>query len=64
MMNFPLTNTAAAYAQAPCAASACSDMNSIILSLDAIIMASIIILLAFASCVTCRNMTPPFPSHC
>lgn len=62
MMNFPLTNTAA-YAQAPCAASACSDMNSIILSLDAIMMASIIILLALASCLTRRNMTSPFPSH-
>ncbi len=64
MMNFPLTNTAAAYAQAPCAASACSEMNTLILPVDAIIMASIIILLALASCVTCRNMTSPFPSHC
>ena len=50
-----------AYAQGSCAVSACSDMNSIILSLDAIMMASIIILLALASCVTCRNMTSPFP---
>ena len=43
MMNLSLTNTAAAYAQAPCAASACSGMNTLILSMDAIIMASIII---------------------
>lgn len=69
MMNLSLTNTAAAYAQAPCAASACSGMNTLILSMDAIIMASIImasiiILLAFASCLTRRNMTSPFPSHC
>ena len=56
-----------AYAQGSCAVSACSDMNSIILSLDAIMMASIIIfrqitiiaisilvlvLLAILSCVT------------
>ena len=64
MMNFLLTNTAAVYAQAPCAASACSEMNTLILSVDAIIMASIIILLALASYVTRRNMTSPFPSHC
>lgn len=64
MMNYSLTHTVAAYAQNACAASACSDMNSIILSLDAIMMASIIILLALASCVTCRNMTSPFPFHC
>ena len=64
MMNYSLTHTVAAYAQNACAAFACSGMNSIILSLDAIMMASIIILLALASCVTCRNMTPPFPSHC
>lgn len=64
MMNLSLTNTAAAYAQAPCAASACSGMNTLILSMDAIIMASIIILLASASCLTRRNMTSPFPSHC
>ena len=50
-----------AYAQGSCAVSACSDMNSIILSLDAIIMASIIILLVFTSSFTCRNMTSPFP---
>ena len=63
MMNFLLTNTAA-YAQEACAASACSEMNTLILSVDAIIMASIIILLALASYVTRRNMTSPFPSHC
>ena len=51
-----------AYAQGSCAVSACSDMNSIILSLDAgILLASIIILLVFASSFTCRNMTSPFP---
>lgn len=50
-----------AYAQGFRAVSACSDMNSIILSLDAIIMASIIILLVFTSPLTCRNMTSPFP---
>ena len=50
-----------AYAQGSCAVSACSDMNSIILSLDAIIMASIIILLVFTSSFTCRNMTSPSP---
>ena len=64
MMNLLTSNTVAAYAQTLCAASACSEMNSIILSVDAMIMASIIILLAFASCPTPRNMTSPFPSHC
>lgn len=64
MMNLLTNNTVAAYAQTPCAASACSEMNSIILSVDAMIMASIIILLALASCMICRNMTSPFPSHC
>lgn len=64
MMNLLTNNTAAAYAQNVCAASACSKMNSIILSVDAMIMASIIILLALASCMICRNMTSPFPSHC
>ena len=64
MMYYSLTHTVAAYAQNACAASACSEMNSMILSVDAMIMASIIILLALASCVTCRNMTSPFPSHC
>ena len=64
MMNLLTNNTVAAYAQTLCAASACSEMNSIILSVDAMIMAAIIILLAFASCPTHRNMTSPFPSHC
>ena len=64
MMNYSLTHTVAAYAQNACAASACSAMNSMILSVDAMIMASIIILLALASRVTCRNMTSPFPSYC
>ena len=50
-----------AYAQGTCAVSVCSDMNTIILSLDAMILASIIILLVFASPFTCRNMTPPLP---
>ena len=51
-----------AYAQGSCAVSACSDMNSIILSLDAgILLASIIILLVFASFFTCRNTTSSFP---
>ena len=50
-----------AYAQGTCAVSACSDRNTIILSLDAMILASIIILLVFASPLTCRNMTPPLP---
>ena len=60
MMTYAFANMTA-YAQNTCAASACSDMNSIILSLDAIIMASIIILLVFTSSFTCRNMTSPFP---
>ena len=60
MMTYAFANMTA-YAQGSCAVSACSDMNSINLSLDAIMMASIIILLALASCVTCRNMTSPFP---
>ena len=50
-----------AYAQGTCAVPVCSDMNTIILSLDAMILASIIILLVFASFFTCRNMTSPFP---
>ena len=49
-----------AYAQAACAVSACSD-NSIILPMDAIALASIIILLVLTSPVVCRNMTPPSP---
>lgn len=60
MMTYAFANMTA-YAQGTCAVSAYSDMNSIILSLDAIIMASIIILLVFASFFTCRNMTSPFP---
>lgn len=50
-----------AYAQATCAVSACSDNNSIILPMDAIALASIIILLVLTSPVVCRNMTSPFP---
>lgn len=49
-----------AYAQAACAVSACSD-NSIILPMDAILLASIIILLVLTSPVVCRNMTSPSP---
>ena len=49
-----------AYAQAACAVSACSD-NSFILPMDAIFLASIIILLVLTSPVVCRNMTSPFP---
>lgn len=49
-----------AYAQAACAVSACSD-NSIILPMDAIFLASIIILLVLTSPVVCRNMTSPSP---
>ena len=49
-----------AYAQAACAVSACSD-NSIILPMDAILLASIIILLVLTSLFTCRNMTSPSP---
>ena len=65
MMDRMFANNVAAFAQDTCAASACSYMNCIILSLDAgILLASIIILLAFASCLTRRNMTSPFPSHC
>ncbi len=61
MMTTTFTNMTA-YAQGSCAVSACSDMNSIILSLDAgILLASIIILLVFASFFTCRNMTSPSP---
>ena len=58
-----LTNVFApmtAYAQAACAVSACSD-NSIILPMDAIALASIIILLVLTSPVVCRNMTSPSP---
>ena len=62
MMMTPTFTNMIAYAQGSCAVSACSDMNSIILSLDAgILLASIIILLALASCVTCRNMTSSSP---
>ena len=61
MMTTTFTNMTA-YAQGSCAVSACSDMNSIILSLDAgILLASIIILLVFASFFTCQNMTSPSP---
>ena len=61
MMTYAFANMTA-YAQGTCAVSAYSDMNSIILSLDAgILLASIIILLVFASPFTCRNMTSPFP---
>ena len=61
MMTYAFANMTA-YAQGSCAVSACSDMNSIILSLDAgILLASIIILLVFASSLTCRNMTSPSP---
>lgn len=60
MMTYAFANMTA-YAQGSCAVSACSDMNSIILSLDAMILASIIILLALSSRFTCRNMTSPFP---
>ena len=49
MMTTTFTNMTA-YAQGFCAVSACSDMNSIILSLDAgILLASIIILLVVKS---------------
>ena len=49
MMTSVCMNTAA-YAQDTCAASSCAAMNSIILVLDAgLLLASIIILLAFAS---------------
>ena len=59
MMDRMFANTVAAFAQGTCAASACSDMNSIILSLDAgILLASIIILLVLSSRCICRNMTP------
>ena len=62
MMMTPTFTNMTAYAQGSCAVSACSDMNSIILSLDAgILLASIIILLVFACFFTCRNMTSPFP---
>ena len=62
MMMTPTFTNMTAYAQGSCAVSACSDMNSIILSLDAgILLASIIILLVCASFFTCRNMTSPFP---
>ena len=62
MMMTPTFTNMIAYAQGSCAVSACSDMNSIILSLDAgILLASIIILRVFASFFTCRNMTSPSP---
>lgn len=60
MMTTTFTNMTA-YAQGSCAVPVCSDMNTIILSLDAMILASIIILLVFASPFTCRNMTSPSP---
>lgn len=60
MMTYAFANMTV-YAQGTCAVSACSDMNTIILSLDAIILASIIILLALSSPLTCRNMTSPLP---
>ena len=60
MMTTTFANMTAS-AQGTCAVSVCSDMNTIILSLDAMILASIIILLVFASPFTCRNMTPPLP---
>lgn len=59
MMDRMFANNVAAFAQDTCAASACSDMNCIILSLDAgILLASIIILLVLSSRCICRNMTP------
>ena len=60
MMTTTFSNMTA-YAQGTCAVPVCSDMNTIILSLDAMILASIIILLVFASFFTCRNMTSPSP---
>ena len=60
MMTTTVANMTA-YAQGTCAVPVCSDMNTIILSLDAMILASIIILLVFASFFTCRNMTSPSP---
>ena len=54
-----------AFAQADCAVSVCSEASShsnIAMILDAsLLLASIIILLVFASFFTCRNMTSPFP---
>ena len=59
MMDRMFANNVAAFAQDTCAASACSYMNCIILSLDAgILLASIIILLVLSSRCICRNMTP------
>ena len=58
MMNSMLMNTAA-NAQGRCAVSACPEMNnSLILIMDAIVLASIIILLVLSSRCICRNMTP------
>ena len=65
MMNSMLMNTAS-NAQGRCAVSACPEMNnSLILIMDAIVLASIIILLAVLFAVPSRlqhrNMTSPFP---
>ena len=56
-------NNAAASAMCAEAASSCTSQSSRFncIALGAIMMASIIILLALASCVTCRNMTSSFP---
>ena len=62
-----MTGSTFAYAsaQAVCAVSVCSEASShsnIAMILDAsLLLASIIILLVFASFFTCRNMTSPFP---
>ena len=62
MMMTPTFTNMTAYAQGSCAVSACSDMNSLSLSVDAgSLLASSIILLVFASFFTCRNMTSPSP---
>ena len=63
MMNSMLMNTAA-NAQGRCAVSACPEMNNSLI-MDAIVLASIIILLAVLFAVPSRlqhrNMTSPFP---
>ena len=62
MAHMTVFSSAYASAQSLCAAFSCPEMTNIALILDAgLLLASIIILLVFASFFTCRNMTSPFP---
>ena len=58
MMMTPTFANMTAYAQGSCAVSACSDMNSIILSLDAGILLASIIIFALLLVVISSRCTP------